>query len=105
MYLLFSNSTYVHVQFRNVHVLFEFQLEETFGLVETAFFSCVEPNTCIKCDKTVTFEWNCQKSNLKGRSFESPNKDCWSKLPQKFQTSLLLFAKYNSEYQIKINFR
>ena len=76
MYLLFSNSTYVHVQFRNVHVLFEFQLEEIFGLVEASFFSCVEPNTCIKCDKTVMFQSNYQKSNLKGRSFESPNKDC-----------------------------
>ena len=79
MYLVYINSTFVHVHFRNVHVLFEFQLEETFGLVETAFFSCVEPNTCIKCGKTVTFESNCHKSNRIGRSYEPPDNNCCQK--------------------------
>ena len=39
-----------------MHVLFELQLEETLGQVETSFFSCVEPNTCInygKIDKNI----------------------------------------------------
>ena len=35
-----------------MHVLFELQLEETLGQVETSFFSCVEPNRCINYGKT-----------------------------------------------------
>ena len=45
-------------------------------LLQNGNHTCVEPNTCITCGKTVTFESNCQKSNLKGRSFEAPDKGC-----------------------------
>ena len=77
-----------------MHVLFELQLEETLGQVETSFFSCVEPNTFIKY-AAVTFESNCQKSNRIGRSFEEAL-DVASICSKTFKRGFYQFAKHNS---------